>query len=84
MKDQLGLEVKVLGPGCAQCDRLEHEIVAAMAELNLAGDIEHVRDVKEIGKYGVMGTPALIINGKVKSVGKVPPKSKLMEWLKSA
>jgi protein-disulfide isomerase len=53
-----------------------------MAELNLAGDIEHIRDVKEIGKYGVMGTPALIINGKVKSVGKVPPKSKLMEWLK--
>jgi small redox-active disulfide protein 2 len=79
-----GLEVKVLGPGCAQCDLLEHELMAAMAELHLAGDIEHVRDVKEIGKYGVMGTPALIINGKVKSVGKVPPKSKLMEWLKGA
>jgi hypothetical protein len=77
-----GLEVKVLGPGCTQCDRLEHELMAVMAELNLAGDIEHIRDVKEIGKYGVMGTPALIINGKVKSVGKVPPKSKLMEWLK--
>jgi hypothetical protein len=79
-----GLEVKVLGPGCAQCDRLEHELMGAMAELNLAGDIQHIRDVKEIGKYGVMGTPALIINGKVKSVGKVPPKSKLMEWLKGA
>jgi hypothetical protein len=79
-----GLEVKVLGPGCAQCDRLEHELMAAMAELNLAGDIQHIRDVKEIGKYGVMGTPALIINGKVKSVGKVPPKSTLMDWLKGA
>jgi hypothetical protein len=79
-----GLEVKVLGPGCAQCDRLEHELMAAMAELKLAGDIQHVRDVKEIGKYGVMGTPALIINGKVKSVGKVPPRSTLMEWLKGA
>jgi hypothetical protein len=84
METSTGLEVKVLGPGCNQCDRLEHEIMAAMAELNLAGDIQHVRDVKEIGKYGVMGTPALIINGKIKSVGKVPPKTKLMEWLKGA
>jgi small redox-active disulfide protein 2 len=79
-----GLEVKVLGPGCAQCDRLEQDVMAAMAELKLAGDIQHIRDVKEIAKYGVMGTPALIINGKVKSVGKVPPKSRLLEWLKGA
>ena len=52
-----------------------------MAEINLMADIEHVRDIKEIGKYGVMGTPALIINGKVKSVGRVPPRTKLIEWL---
>jgi len=44
--------------------------------------IEHVTEIKEIGKYGVMGIPALIINGKVKSVGKVPPKSNLNDWLK--
>ena len=44
--------------------------------------IEHVTDIKEIGKYGVMVIPALIINGKVKSVGKVPSKSKLIDWLK--
>ena len=44
--------------------------------------IEHVTDIKKIGKYGVMGTPALIINGKVKSVGKVPSKSKPIDWLK--
>jgi len=84
MEESGGLEVKVLGPGCAQCDRLEQELMAAMAELKLAGDIRHIRDVKEIGSYGVMGTPALIINGKVKSVGRVPPKSQLMEWLKGA
>jgi hypothetical protein len=84
VEGSIGLDVKVLGPGCAQCDRLEQELMAAMAELNLAGDIQHIRDIKEIGKYGVMGTPALIINGRVKSVGKVPPKSKLMEWLKGA
>lgn len=79
-----GLEIKVLGPGCVQCDRLEQELMQVMAEKGVLADIEHVRDIKEIGKYGVMGTPALIINGKVKSVGSVPPKNKLIEWLKEA
>jgi small redox-active disulfide protein 2 len=79
-----GLEIKVLGPGCAQCDRLEQELMQVMAEAGIMADMEHVRDIKEIGRYGVMGTPALIINGQVKSVGKVPLKSKLIEWLKEA
>ena len=79
-----GLEVKVLGQGCTQCDKLEQELMHVMAEFELIADIEHVRDIKEIGKYGVMGMPALIINGKVKSVGKVPSKNKLIEWLKKA
>ena len=76
-----GLEVKVLGQGCTQCDKLEQELMHVMVEFELIADIEHVRDIKEIGKYGVMGMPALIINGKVKSVGRVPPKNKLIEWL---
>ena len=76
-----GLEIKVLGPGCSRCDGLEQEIMEVMAEMNLPGNIEHVKDIKEIGRYGVMGTPALIINGKVKSVGRVPTKNKLIEWL---
>ena len=79
-----GVEIKVLGPGCAQCDGLEQTLMQVMAEINLAADIEHVRDIKEIGKYGVMGSPALLINGKVKSVGKVPHKAKIKEWLTEA
>lgn len=75
-------DIKVLGPGCAQCDRLERELMEAMVELKLAASIEHVTDVKEIAKFGVMGTPALIINGKVKTVGSVPPRNKLVQWLK--
>lgn len=78
-----GIEVKVLGPGCAQCDRLEKEIIEIMAELKLQADIEHVRDIKEIASYGVLGSPALIINGKVKAVGSVPPRHKIIAWLKS-
>jgi small redox-active disulfide protein 2 len=77
-----GIQIKVLGPGCVQCDRLEQELMQVMAETGIMAEVEHVRDIKEIGRYGVMGTPGLIINGRVKSVGKVPPKNKLTEWLK--
>ena len=79
-----GLEIIVLGPGCAQCDRLEKEIMEILSEMNLAADMKHERDIKEIGRYGVMGMPALLINGEVVSVGKVPPKKKMKEWLKKA
>jgi len=79
-----GVEIKVLGPGCAQCGRLERELMEVMAELDLAVDLEHVTDIKEIRGYGVMGTPALIINGKMKSVGQVPPRRKIIEWLREA
>jgi small redox-active disulfide protein 2 len=76
-----GLEIKILGPGCARCNQLERLVMEVLAEMDLAAEVEHVTDVKEIGSYGVMGTPALIINGKVKSVGAVPPKERLKEWL---
>ena len=76
-----GLEIKVLGPGCPQCDGLEQELMAVVSELRLKASIEHVKDVKEIGKYGVMGMPALVINGKVKSVGKTPTRTTLIQWL---
>ena len=79
-----GVQIRVLGQGCIQCDKLEQELMQVVAEIDLMADIEHVRDIKEIGKYGVMGMPALIINGKVKSVGSVPQKNKLIEWLKEA
>jgi len=79
-----GLAIKVLGPGCVQCDRLEQELMQVMTEAGIMADIEHVRDIKDIGRYGVMGTPALIINGQVKSVGKVPPRSKIKAWLEEA
>ncbi len=54
-----GVEIKVLGPGCARCNQLEQDLIAVMAEMNMPADIEHVTDIAEIGSYGVMGTPAL-------------------------
>jgi len=82
--DPEGLEIKVLGPGCARCNQLEQDLMTVVAEMNMASDIEHVTDITEIGSYGVMGTPALIVNGAVKSVGSIPPKTKLKQWLQDA
>jgi len=76
-----GLEIKVLGPGCPRCEKLEQDLMAMMAELNIAAGLEHVRDPLEIASYGVMGSPSLIINGQIKAVGSVPPPNKLKEWL---
>jgi small redox-active disulfide protein 2 len=77
------IQIKVLGPGCPSCDKLEQDLMAVMAELNLPADLDHVRDVKEIACYGVMGNPALVINGKVVAAGRVPSKNQLKEWLKA-
>ncbi|MGD9041205.1 MAG: thioredoxin family protein [Desulfobacteraceae bacterium] len=76
-----GLEIKVLGAGCPQCDKLEQQLMAVVAETGILADIDHVRDIKEIAKHGVFGTPAVVIDGKVKSVGKIPSRDEIKSWL---
>lgn len=83
-KDSGGLEIKVLGAGCPRCEKLEQDLMAIMAELNIAADLEHVRDPIEIANYGVIGSPGLIINKEVKAVGTVPSQNKLKKWLLEA
>lgn len=77
-----GLVIRVLGQGCANCQALSQRIMEVLSELNLAADFEHVTDIKEIARYGVMQSPALVINGNVVARGTVPNKSQLTEWLK--
>jgi small redox-active disulfide protein 2 len=76
--------VKVLGAGCSKCKTLEEKVrqLIAMHQLNV--NVEKVSDLQEIMKYGIMTTPGLVINGKVKSVGVVPKDSQLVQWLKEA
>lgn len=78
------VEIKILGPGCPQCDQLEKIIMEILTDLNLPASLEHVRDMKEIAAYGIMSTPALLINGKVVAKGNVPPKDKIKKWLVEA
>ncbi|MCK8603778.1 thioredoxin family protein [Desulfoferrobacter suflitae] len=78
------MEIKILGPGCPQCDQLEKIIMELLAELNLPAGLEHVRDMKEIARYRIMSTPALLINGKVMAKGNVPSKDKIRKWVTEA
>jgi small redox-active disulfide protein 2 len=63
-------DIKVLGPGCPKCRKLAKNTSAAADELGLACNVEKVTDITEIVGYGVMTTPALVVDGQVKSVGK--------------
>ena len=63
--------VKVLGSGCAKCNALEDAVRAALTELGMDTTIDHVTDFTQIAAYGVMTTPALVVDGKVVSYGKV-------------
>lgn len=78
------LDVKILGAGCAQCHQLTQAVIEVLTELNLPGGVEHVTDIREIARYGVMGTPALVINGKPAAVGKVPTRAQLKSMLAEA
>jgi len=66
------MELQVLGTGCPKCEKLLENVKQAVAELNLDCQITKVTDINEIMTYGVMVTPALAVDGKVKFVGKVP------------
>ena len=75
------MEIEVLGPGCARCELTAKNVKEAAAEAGVDANIEKVADVMEIAKYGVFGTPAVVVNGEVKSVGKIPEKEEIKEWL---
>ena len=69
--------VKILGGGCAKCNQLEAVTVEALTELGMDTHIEHVRDYEKIAAYGVMTTPALVVDGQVVSYGKVLKKAEV-------
>lgn len=73
------MDIKVLGSGCANCNKLEQMVFDVLAELNADASVNKVTDFKEIVSYGVMSTPALAIDGQVKFSGAVPSKAKLTE-----
>lgn len=76
--------VKVLGSGCAKCNALEQAVRAALVELGMDATIDHVTDFALIAAYGVMATPALVVDGKVVSCGKVLKKGEAKQLIQQA
>jgi small redox-active disulfide protein 2 len=74
-------KVQVLGTGCPKCHKLAENAAAAVQALDLDYEIEKVTDINDIMKFGVMLTPALAIDGKVKVVGKVPTPDEIKQML---
>ncbi len=75
------MEIKVLGPGCPKCHQTEKHVKAAVAEAGVEAQIEKVTDIMKISGYGVFGTPAVVMNGNVKCVGKIPSVEEIKKWL---
>ena len=75
------MEIKVLGPGCAKCKKTEKLIREVVKETGSDAIVEKVTDMMEIASYGVFGTPSVIIDNEVKSVGKIPKKNDIKAWL---
>ena len=76
------MEIKVLGPGCAKCQQTEKTVKEAVTEAGVSANIEKVTDLLAIAGYGVFGTPAVVVDGEVKCVGKIPTKEEIKGWLK--
>jgi small redox-active disulfide protein 2 len=76
------VEIKVLGPGCPKCEETAKRVAEAVNEIGVDAAIEKVTDVLEIAGYGVFGTPAVVVNGEVKSVGKIPSKDDIKTWIR--
>jgi hypothetical protein len=75
------LEVAILGPGCFSCNKLEQDVMAVLSETGIKASLNHITDPSLMAQYGLLPTPALVINGKIKSKGTIPPKSMIKKWL---
>ena len=75
------MDIKILGPGCPKCNQTEKVVREAVKEAGVDAQIEKVTDTMEIAGYGVFGTPAVVVDGEVKSVGKIPKKKDIIGWI---
>lgn len=75
--------IKILGSGCAKCQRLEQLTREVVAELGLAASFEHVREMDRIMAYPIMTTPALVVDEEVKASGRIPSKEEIAGWLRA-
>ena len=75
------MKIEILGTGCAKCHKLEEMVRATVRETGVNAEIIKVEDIKKIMGYGVMTTPALVIDGQVKAAGKMPSVEQIKDWV---
>ncbi len=75
------MEIKVLGPGCANCHKMEEVARQAVRELGVSAEVVKITDIGQIAMHGILSTPGLIVNGKVKHSGKPLPSLERMKEL---
>jgi small redox-active disulfide protein 2 len=78
------MDIKILGPGCARCEDLMKRTINVLAELNIAANVEKVADIKQMMTFGILSTPALVINGKVRCAGRLPRPEEIKGWILEA
>jgi small redox-active disulfide protein 2 len=83
-REENDVKIEVLGSGCAKCQRLYAEAERAVAEAGVAADLVKVEDMQAIVARGVMLTPALAVEGRIKSSGRIPPADEIVGWLREA
>lgn len=76
------MRIKILGPGCANCQRVEEIARAAVLDLGAEAEFEKVTNFDEIMKYPIMATPGLVINGELVCAGRIPSIEEVISWVK--
>jgi small redox-active disulfide protein 2 len=77
----ISVDIEVLGTGCAKCKKLEENVRNAVAELGIKATVTKVEDIAKIMEHGVMSTPGVVIDGVVKSAGRIPSQQEIENWL---
>ncbi len=77
------LVIRIFGPGCVSCNGLQNLVIEILSEMNIPADIEQIHDPDEIGRAGILQTPALMINGQLKSSGLLPTRAQVEEWIRA-
>ncbi len=74
------MEIKICGPGCASCEQAQKVVEAAVDAKGVDAELSKITDFAEMAKLGIFSTPAVVINGEVKCVGRVPQQAEVEEW----
>jgi len=75
------MEIRVLGSGCPRCHEVEKRTIDVLSELNIAADVQKVTDLMKMMEHGILATPGLVINGKLKCSGRIPSRDEIKAWI---